>query len=198
MRRLADAGAVWHIWLPDEGERMIRKDIALDSDRPHFYSQYWVEVAMGKHEGSAASTAEMDIEPDDEALELEEPPEIVTPKAARPSRAKSESKKPEQPRAAVTSLQDLAQMMKTSAEMDADTVPDIDSAVSAPETLQDVIVTDFDPATLADVEEPASDAEPEFSDEEFEDEDEWGNDGDQPRRGSKPAKRQRREQRRDF
>ena len=179
---------------------MIRKDTALDTDRPHYYSQYWIDVATGRHDGAASDVAEAeDIEPEDEFKEPEaEVPEVLVPRPARVAKPKTEPKKAEPPRSSVTSLQDLAQMMKTSAEMDADTIPDIDSAVSAPDQLEDVIVTDFDPdAITEEVEEPVDGAQAEFSDEDFDEEDEWGND-DQPRRGSKPAKRQRREQRRDF
>jgi hypothetical protein len=178
---------------------MIRKDIALDTDRPHFYSQYWIDVAAGKHEGSPTSAMEADIDLDLDIAEPEPVPEVPLVKPVRVAKAKDESKKPEAARSALTSLQDLAQMMKTSAEMDADTIPDIEGAVNAPEQITDVIVTDFDPASIVpEAEEPAAAADQEFAGEDFEDEDEWGEDSDQPRRGSKPVKRQRREQRREF
>jgi hypothetical protein len=197
---------------------MIRKDITLDADRPHYYSQFWIDVAMGKREvgGAQTATAEPDNEPvDDEQpepifadrmvdiepeIELE-PPIVRTPPAPK----KPEPKKPEPARPSLSSLADLAKieaLMRDSAQMDDDTVPDIENAASSPIEEEEPVATNFDvgAADLEAAEEPVS-LDEQLADEEFdedfdeEEDDEWGSGG--PRRGSKPNKR-RREPRRDF
>lgn len=206
-----------HNRLRTEGERMIRKDITLDADRPHYYSQFWIDVAMGKREigGQRSATAEHEVEPAEEPrpvasfadaldvepeLDLEEPPPVRTPPAPK----KPEPKKPEPSRASLSSLADLAKidmLMRDSAQMDDDTVPDIESAAAAP-IEEEPIATDFDTGNeFAETEEPVSldeQAAEEAYDEDYdeEEEDEWGSGG--PRRGSKPNKRRRPEPRRDF
>lgn len=197
---------------------MIRKDIALDTDRPHFYSQYWIDVASGRLDTVGASTAVADFEdeepilaslddlappPPEPVVAVEEAPEPPPVKPARPSR-KTDTKKPEPARPALTSLADLAKidlMMKNSAEMDAETVPDLEAASTASD-FEEPIVTDFDPNAVAteevEAEAPAPAGEFEFGDVDYDEdeEDEWKEEG--PRRGSKPQKRQRREPRREF
>jgi hypothetical protein len=184
---------------------MIRRDSALDADRPHFYSQFWIDVASGKRTASATPAVitapesdAADEEQDDD--ELEEPIEVLAAKPAKPVRPKAEPKRAEPPRSALTSLADLAKidlMMKSSAEMDDDTVPDIEgAAVGAPDA-GEAIVTDFDTNALGVAEEPVVADEAEFGDVEYDEADEWGEDEDEPRRGSKPNKR-RREPRREF
>jgi hypothetical protein len=176
---------------------MIRKDFSQDADRPHYYSQFWVDVAAGKPIGGNR-TAER--EPEDDELDFAAPPEPVAaveadeiaPAKPRAAKAKPEPKKQEPARSALTSLADLANidlMMKKSSAMDDDTVPDIEGGDST-------IVTDFDPSALATEEAPAEESL-EFAPEDFDEEDEWG-ESDGPRRGSKPAKRRRPEPRRDY
>jgi hypothetical protein len=196
---------------------MIRRDTALDADRPHYYSQFWIDVAAGKREIGGARPAVP--EPEDEVADQVEAAEVAPPhvevepepeperevpaaKAARPAKAKPEPKRPEPVRPALTSLADLAKidsLMRSSAEMGDDTVPDIESAASAPID-EEAVVTDFDAGgvPIDEAPEPAQEEE-EFADEfpeEFEEEDEWGEE-EGPRRGSKANKR-RREPRREF
>lgn len=190
---------------------MIRRDIGLDPDRPHYYSQYWVDVASGKPAATATSAAGAhevaDADDGDNVVALMEAdlaePEMAhePPTPVRPAAKKVEPKKAE-PKQAITSLADLARidrLMKSSAEMDSDSIPDIESAVSAPDDLD--IVTDFEPTDAgAEVEEPSDESAAEFAGE-YDDEDDWGEDDEQPRRGSKPNKRRenrRGETRRDF
>jgi hypothetical protein len=185
---------------------MIRKDIAQDADRPRFYSQFWVDIAAGRREigGPRSATAEAETEIEDEATdyltapvvdELEVEEIAPAPKAPRAAKPKPEPKKQEAPRSSLSSLADLANidlLMKNSAAMDDDTVPDIEGAGGG-----SAIVTNFDPNALATEEEaPAEDAA-EFAPEDFDEEDEWG-ESEGPRRGSKPAKRRRPEPRRDY
>jgi hypothetical protein len=191
----------------------MRKDITLDADRPHYYSQFWIDVAMGKREigGQRTAIAEREVEPleelraeppfadtIDEEPELElEAPVVKTPPAPK----KPEPKKPEPSRASLSSLADLAKidmLMRDSAQMDDDTIPDIENAAAAP-VEEGAVATDFDVDTgdLEAAEEPVS-LDEQLADEDYEEEeeeDEWGSGG--PRRGSKPNKR-RREPRREF
>jgi hypothetical protein len=191
---------------------MIRKDITLDADRPHYYSQFWIDVAMGKREigGPRTATAEREMErAEDEAIdtrfademETEMEPEVEQPIVRPPTPAKKpEPKKPEPSRASLSSLADLAKidmLMRDSAQMGDDTVPDIESAASAPAIEEEPIAADFDLGSggVEAAEEPVS-LDEQLDDEDYDEdeEDEWGGG---PRRGSKPNKR-RREPRREF
>jgi hypothetical protein len=218
----------------DEGESMIRRDILLDPDRPRYYSQFWVDVASGKHTvvagASAAGTdvedavdlaADLDLDEAPEAIaaiavpeviaapeviEVIEPPMPVRPEPKKAEPKKTDSKKAEPKKAEpITSLADLAKidmMMKSSAEMDSDTIPDLTGAVAAPGTVD--IVTDFDlNAVEPEAEEPPDGVDAEFAGDDYDEEDDWGEGENEPRRGSKPNKRRdtrrdSREPRRDF
>src|SRR3954454_15916156 len=118
------------------GGPMIKRDAAQDGDRAHFYSQYWIDVALGKPIDAPAAAAEP-AEADDE-LDLED--EVLAPRAAarpepapKPAKpAKAPEKKPEP--AKLSSLADLANidlLMKNSAELDDDVAPDLASGYEA-------------------------------------------------------------------
>jgi hypothetical protein len=192
---------------------MTRKDTA-DLDRPHYYSQFWVDIAAGKRDVTATPATEIDLV-DLGADELAEdefvpPPAPVVKPAAKAKPAKPAERAPEPARPTITSLADLANidlLMKSSAEMDNDTVPDIESSEIgdlAPfgQPVQDeepAIVTDFDLDHVS--EEPAAaEDEDEFADVDFdeEEEDEWG----APRRGGgkpqKPPRKREPRERRGF
>jgi len=194
---------------------MTRKD-TVDLDRPHYYSQFWVDIAAGKRDVTASTATETDLV-DLDADELAEdefvpPPAPVVKPAAKAKPAKPVERAPEPARPTITSLADLANidlLMKSSAEMDNDTVPDIESSEIgdlAPfgQPVQDeepAIVTDFDLDHVT--EEPAAEAgaEDEFADAGFDDEeeeDEWG----APRRGGgkpqKPPRKREPRERRSF
>jgi hypothetical protein len=184
---------------------MIRKDFSQDADRPHYYSQFWVDVAAGRREigGPRTATAEPEVEDEEDVPDFlaapqasaEEVEEIAPAAKPRAAKAKPEPKRQEPARSALTSLADLANidlMMKNSAAMDDDTVPDIEGARG-----DTAIVTDFDPSALATEEETPAEEALEFTPEDFDEEDEWG-ESEGPRRGSKPAKRRRPEPRRDY
>lgn len=113
---------------------MTRKDVTQDIDRPHYYSQFWIDVAQGKRDVTAGRVA--DAEADVEDIEDEqdhdfEPTPVVAKAPAKPKPVnKAPEKKPEPVRPTITSLADLANidlLMKSSAEMDSDEVPDIES-----------------------------------------------------------------------
>src|SRR5258706_505194 len=110
---------------------MTRKDTSQELDRPHYYSQFWVDVAAGKRSVADVGSDAEPFEADDELpLALPEYETAVPARpAAKPKAAKPE-KKPEPARPTITSLADLANidlLMKNSAEMDGDEVPDLEA-----------------------------------------------------------------------
>ena len=179
---------------------MIKRDAGQDGDRAHFYSQYWIDVALGKPTGAAAvatepATAddELDLEDDIVAPPAPARPEPA-PKAAKP--AKTPERKPEP--AKLSSLADLANidlLMKNSAELGDDVAPDLTSEYAATGSAP-TLPTD---APLDDVEESEPEMESleeyeadELNYDEDEEDDEWGS----QRAKKKPS--QRRERRRDY
>ena len=188
---------------------MSRKDTAQELDRPHYYSQFWIDVAQGKRDLSAIRSADSGVEVEDIDIGgIETEPELIADSAPKPKAPKVPEKKVEPARPVISSLADLANidlLMKSSAEMDSDEVPDIEAGAiddlapfsEAPNGVEPSIVTDFD---LDDIEEgpeeePLEDslADGEDFDEEEEEEDDWGS----SRKPSKPQKprRQPRERR---
>lgn len=177
---------------------MIRKDLAQDGDRQHFYSQYWIDIVLGKPSGQAGTTTEeapADVEDIvDDVIEDVQPVAAVAPKA-EPKPKKAPEKK-EQPRT-INSLADLANidlLMRNSAQMEDSAVPDIEAAPT--EVEEPAIVTNFDIDSVPVDEEAAAPAD-ELEDfgEEFEEEedDEWGGS-----RKPKPRKQQPRRERHTF
>lgn len=182
---------------------MARRDTGTDIDRPHFYSQYWLDIAMGKHdagaEQSAAAPVEIDeLDDDDDMMAM---PEIATPKPAK--KTTKVDRKAEPARPTFTSLADLANidlLMKNSAAMEGDEVTDLEQGA-----IDDLAPFEQGEATAApaasnldfgDVNEEqfaAGEDEDEFGldyDEE-EEEDEWG--ARKPGKGKpKPPRRERR------
>jgi len=180
---------------------MIKRDASQDGDRPHFYSQYWIDVALGKPTSTATVVTEPAVPDEDFDLDDEAPtPHIVArpepaPKAAKPAKAADKKAEP----AKLSSLADLANidlLMKNSAELGDDVAPDLASGYEATESAP-VFPVD---APLGD----AAEAEPEMESleeyeadelnyDEDEEDDEWGN-----RRNKKAKPAQRRERRREF
>src|SRR5262249_53245859 len=135
---------------------MTRKDMSQELERPHYYSQFWVDVAGGKRgvADTSADAEEAPFEADDELpLAL---PELDTAAPARPAAkpkpAKPEKKEPS--RSTYTSLADLANieaLMRNSAEMEGDEVPDLESGAiddlapfGQPATEESPAETDFE------------------------------------------------------
>ena len=170
----------------------IRTDSRQDSDRPHYYSQFWIDVAMGKQSPTLPESPAI-VEDDEEDLESEilaiapKPEPKPEPKAKAP---KAAEKKPEA-RPTITSLADLANidmLMRSSAAMDEDEAPDISAGLGAaagPDITLDVV-------SPPDLTSSETEAIPEGFEEEEED-DEWGG----GRRKPKPGKAKRHE-RREF
>lgn len=185
---------------------MVRKDPVQDLDRPHYYSQFWLDVASGKRDLAAVRQVEADAELEPEFEDIEPaPPPIELPKPAARARPAKPEKKLEPARPTITSLADLANidmLMKNSAAMEGDEVPDLEagamgdlepfaSDVSEPEaaTTFDLDEPELEPELLAEDENEEGLGELEYD--EDEEEDEWG----APRKSSKPSKQQRRRER---
>ncbi len=169
----------------------IRTDNRQDSDRPHYYSQFWIDVAMGK-QSPALPEAPATAEEEEEGLE----PDILAaaPKPEPKKAAKPAEKKPEA-RPTITSLADLANidmLMRSSAAMDDEEAPDISAGLGA-EAGPDITLDVVNAASPADEEEETVEGGFEEGFEEEEEEDEWGG----GRRKSKPGKAKRHE-RREF
>ena len=170
---------------------MVRADNKQDSDQPHFYSQYWIDVASGKP-GATLSSASTEIEEEEEDLDdlAFAQPEIVTkPKASKPV-----EKKPDAAHSTLTSFADLANielLMKSSAEMDDTLMPDITAGLDESPSAD----TSYDLSSdLAEEPLEAALPEDETYPEEDEEEDEWG----APRRKKAGKPKPRREHRTEY
>src|SRR5260370_41893994 len=111
------------------------------------YSKSGLDGPRGKRHPAAAGAREVEAELEPNILEELDEPELE-PVAKAPARkpAKPPEKKPEPARPTITSLADLANidlLMKSSAEMEGDEVPDIETG---PASDLAPIVTDFDVA----------------------------------------------------
>ncbi|HEX8981570.1 MAG TPA: hypothetical protein VF792_02270 [Ktedonobacterales bacterium] len=170
---------------------MVRADNKQDSDRPHFYSQYWIDVAMGKPT-AAAVTAPVEEEIEDEDDFAFAAPQAEVKPDTRSKASKVTEKKADTGHSTLTSLADLANidmLMKNSAEMDDTMMPDITAGLGAAATPS---VGDLDYDTSDEEATASADEEFAYEDEDEEDED-WGNS-----RRKKPGKSKRREPHRDF
>ncbi len=185
----------------------MRRDTAQDIERPHYYSQFWVDVAAGKRDASEAHAPDVDlIAEEGEEDEFAPPPIDLMPKPA-PKKVAKQEKKAEPARPTITSLADLANidlLMKNSAAMEGDEVPDLEGGAiddlgpfGQADAEPEPAVTGFD---FAETEPEAAlgQGEDEFPDVDFdeeEEEDEWGS-----RRPGKSGKQQkpRRERRPNF
>ncbi len=187
---------------------MTRRDpISTETERPRFYSQFWIDVAGGKRDLTAASVSELEAEAEPE-FDEDEDFSVATPEPqpARPVAKKPvKEKKPEPVRPTITSLADLANidlLMKNSAAMESEEVPDLETGTIGDlepfDSGESAIVTDFD---VDNVEEPEAEEAESFSgeDEEFgdfdedEEEDEWSG----TRKPSKQQKKQQQQNRRE-
>jgi len=190
----------------------VRRDITQDADRPHYYSQFWIDVARGEEKSSgrpasaiaAPTEADVDEAGADDLLMDEITPRLERTERTEPKKpaAKPTEKKPETAgRSTLTSFADLANianidmLMKSSAELGDDVTPDIEAAAT-PGVDEDT--TPSFQFETADEESPEAEAEAEADDtdtfgyEDEDEEDDWGS-----RRKPKQTKPKRRE-RRDY
>lgn len=165
----------------------LRSDGRQDSDRPHFYSQYWIDVAMGKTSPMLPEPALAHEAPEESDDDLEADILAMAPKPEpKPAKAPKVAEKKPDAHAPMTSLADLAKidmLMKSSAAMDDDEAPDISAGLNAtgPDITLDVLNSESA--------EPAEEGFDEF-DEESEEDDDWGGGRRKPKQGK--AKRHER------
>lgn len=171
---------------------MVRADNKQDSDRPHFYSQYWIDVAMGKPSvASVSAPAEDEIEDEDE-FAFAAPQAEVKPDT-RNKASKTPDKKVDTGHSTLTSLADLANidlLMKNSAAMDDTVMPDITTGLGADEAPN---VGDLDYGASDEESTASADDDFAYDDEDEEEDGDWGNS-----RRKKPGKNKRREPHRDY
>ena len=187
---------------------MTRKDSEKDSDRPHYYSQFWLDVAAGRRVIGAPRTDEGDT---DEGLE----PVVAPRRPMRPTVADSDgySETVVHPQVEPELEEDADEY--STPELDTlDTVDEIDDEEITPFGANEDDIPDVEiappieeDAEEVEVEEPESEEEDFFDDEEEEEEDDnWsarGRKKPKPGRQTKlptktPPKRAKREPRRGF
>ncbi len=163
---------------------MTRKDSEKDADRPHYYSQFWLDIAAGRRVIGGPKPEEAEA---GEAEVLEPAP---TRKAGRASA--TDGYKETRASAVVEPPEEEEEEFAQEEIIDEDELPDI--------PLEEEVAP-----LEEEFEEDYSEEEPEeedFYDEEDEEEDEeWGRRGRKkakPTRPSKPVKKPRRETRRGF
>lgn len=185
---------------------MVRKDSEKDSDRPHYYSQFWLDIAAGRKTiGGPRANDEADvIEP-----ELDEPVTL-----RRPARSNSS------PHYEAAIVHPDVEPMEEEEDEFEETTPDeldMDEEELGEEDIPNIVVEEMEPeiASTGDdvIEEPATEpatepaAEPAeegeeedyYDDEEEEEEDDWSGRGRKKPKGrqtrlptKKPTKRDRR------
>jgi len=171
---------------------MIRKDPALDSERAHYYSEFWIEVAAGRPIGQSAQAPveeDEEIEPTDFEDLLSAPPMPAPRIEPRPKPRPAEKKDAGRSLSSLADLANIADLMSRSEQMEDDAVPDIAASPAGQATPE--VVTNFDIDELPEEEEPevvAEEDEEPF--EEEEEDDEWG--GSRRPKPSKPPRRDRR------
>lgn len=153
----------------EKGEVMTRKDSEKDAERPHYYSQFWLDIAAGRRVIGGPKPEEA------EASEPEAPEPVLIRKAGRGTSNASDTYK-----AAVPAVELVATEAEN--EPEEDTIDETE--------LPNIVVeedTEYtDEAESEAAEEDFSEDEDEFFDEEEEDEED--EDSDWNPRGRKKAK----------
>jgi len=165
--------------LGEQGETMTRKDPEKEAERPHYYSQFWLDIAAGRRAiGGKTTEVEEETEP-----ELPEPPKSVRSLREGTSTGSRRPGAAEPVRSGLTSLADLGLVIgnRELEGEDSETALEEETAeVDSPlaDIAIDADLEDFD--ALDEEEEEFPEEEPEedldfddtFYDEE--EEDEWG------------------------
>lgn len=188
---------------------MTRKDSEKDTDRPHYYSQYWLDVAAGRVAISAPKVEEEAELPEVE-LEMPEPEPTPLRRTGRGTTSVSDGHRATRAHAVVEPAfapDELAEPEEKEFEQEYELgdleLPNIDLA----ETEEEMAIPQ--PDLLLEEEEPEGEEEEEFfyeeeEEEEEEDEDSWMARGrKKPKPGRqvktpKPSKKPKREPRRGF
>jgi hypothetical protein len=154
---------------------MTRKDSEKDAERPHYYSQFWLDVAAGRR---VIGTPKIEDGADQAEAETPVPEPTPLRKAGRNSTATvadgyKETRLPSVAEPAVEPEEDYVEPEEEEVEL-ADTVDDLElPTLDADETFEDADISDLD---LNPEEEEAEDEDyfdDEEEEEEEEDEDGW-------------------------
>ena len=186
---------------------MTRKDSEKDSDRPHYYSQFWLDIAAGRRTIGGPK-------PEEEGELLDDAPEPIA--LRRPSRNEPEEDLDgsngrigynERPAALARPLADVvAPALEEVSTSTPDEISVVDDDIESPtldDTVEDADIPDMDFAEDEEDEED-EDEEPFEEDEEDEEDEGWvagrGRKKVTPKRPVKqpPPKRAKREPRRGF
>jgi len=173
---------------------MTRKDSEKDSDRPHYYSQFWLDVAAGRKIIGAPKPEE-----GNDHAEVEMPEAISTAhRGGRATASPISDGHRETPPRSVVEPEPVAEEYGEPEENEFEQVPDLDDQeipnIDVDETLDEEELPSFDeePDLAAEEEEEPLDEDEEFFEEEDEDEDdEWslrGRKKPKPGRQQKPPK----------
>ena len=191
-----------------KGEMMARKDLEKETERPRYYSQFWLDVAAGRRVIGAGKGQDSD---EAEAPDMEQAPETslkagkgVRGGAATPfvEAEPATSRQPSQP-LRLSGTESLADLAAAAGLVDIEPLDE-----TAPDLESEELMDDLEPLPSAGIEEEEEPEEESYSyndlyDEEDEDEDEESDDWPPSRRGKKqahkkPDKPRRREKGRDF
>lgn len=171
---------------------MTRKDSEKEADRPHYYSQFWLDVAAGRHvigapkPGDEGDIAEPELEP--VAPRRMARPGSTNDHAASDGRRETLVHPVAHPVAVPTAEPDELDEPEAD-EVSTDDIPDTDEV-----SIQDFDVTDGDLPDMEldeDVEENADEDEESFDgdeEEEEEDEEDWGARGRKKAKPTRPVK----------
>jgi len=177
-----------------QSKLMARKDSEKDSDRPHYYSQFWLDVAAGRRViGAPKTNEETDMEPDTESVILRKPgrnsdtafsdglEEIISHPEVEPEFEAEEYVEPELD------------------ELEPENGVDVEDAEIPNIIVDETEIPDVDLAPAEEEEEPFFDEEEEEGEEE-EDDLGWGRGRKKPKPGRqvKQPKKPRREPRRGY
>ncbi len=188
---------------------MTRKDSEKESERPHYYSQFWLDIAAGRRTIGGPK-------PEDEGELLDDAPEPIS--LRRPLRDEPDEdldeNEPATPRRTTSVRSSVAPVVNDEDE-DVEEEPEEEPLVtddgedfSQDEDIADADIPDMDLAADEDVEDEDEDAEEELFEDEDEEEDEeeegWvagrGRKKPSPKRPTKqpPVRRPKRDNRRSF
>lgn len=177
---------------------MTRKDSEKDVDRPHYYSQFWLDIAAGRRVIGGPR-------PEDEAGEAEQPEPAPVP--ARKNGRNSAADGYKEPRAAVVTPQVVEESEEDVEEPSDEDFPQEEEDMVEEDELPNIVLDEDSPKArastqdkLSDEAEEAEEAEDEYpkedneeGEEEEEEEEEWNGRGGRkkakPTRPAKPAKR---------
>jgi hypothetical protein len=143
---------------------MTKKD-EKDADRPHYYSQFWLDVAAGRKVIGAPKTEEG---ADQAEAEIPEPVTAARKVGARtaPADGYQETRSPSAVEPAYEEYSEPEEEVELASDLNDEDIPNI-----VVEDFPEEELTSFEPAPVD--EEEALDEEDEFFDEEEEDEDTW-------------------------